>query len=122
MHTYVHLSAATWVLVIGFLQLRWAKGTSLHKRLGWSWMLAMIIASISSFGITGFVNWFYGYGPIHLLSIWVLICVVLSVGSARRGNIRSHRSYAVGAYLGTIGAAVGAVLMPGRLLHMIFIS
>ena len=120
MHTYIHLTAALWVLLVGLVQLFRSKGTALHKGLGWSWMAAMIITSVSSFWISGFIDWFYGYGPIHLLSLWVLICVVVSVSAARRGNIRYHRSFAVGAYLGTIGAAMGAILMPGRLLHELF--
>lgn len=122
MHSYIHLSAGIWVLVIGLLQLLREKGTASHKVLGRSWMLAMIIASVSSFWIKGFVDWFYGYGPIHVLSIWILICVAVSVSSARRGNVKLHRSFAVGAYYGTIGAALGAVLMPGRLLHTVFFS
>ncbi len=93
------------------------KGTRCHKAIGWSWMLAMVVTSISSFGITGFIDWFYGYGPIHLLSIWVLVCVFISVYSAKKGNISFHRSFAVGAYIGTIIAGVGAALMPGRIVH-----
>lgn len=117
MATYIHLTAALWVLLAGAMQLLRQKGTKPHKFIGWSWMLAMIVVSISSFWITGFVDWFFGYGPIHLLSIWVLICVAVSLTAARRGNIRQHQYFAVGAYCGTIGAALGAMLVPNRLLH-----
>nr|WP_067287212.1 DUF2306 domain-containing protein [Marinobacterium profundum] len=117
MTLWIHIVAALWVLLAGLVQLLLPKGTRRHRALGWSWMLAMLVVSLSSFGIQGFVDWFYGYGPIHLLSIWVLICVAVSVASARLGSIRRHRAFALGAYLGTLGAALGALLVPGRLLH-----
>lgn len=117
MPIYIHLVAAFWVLLAGGAQLALKKGTGTHKLIGWTWMLAMMVVSISSFWISGFVDWFFGYGPIHLLSIWVLICVTVSLTSARRGNVRLHKFYAVGAYFGTLGAALGALLVPDRLLH-----
>ncbi|MCP8688103.1 DUF2306 domain-containing protein [Marinobacterium sedimentorum] len=113
----IHIAAALWVLLAGLVQLLLPKGTGRHRALGWSWMLAMLVVSLSSFGMPGFADWLYGYGPIHLLSVWVLICVAVSVASARFGYIRRHRAFAVGAYLGTVGAALGALLVPGRLLH-----
>ncbi|MCR9186021.1 MAG: DUF2306 domain-containing protein [Halieaceae bacterium] len=122
MSVYIHLTAALWVLAIGGLQLAATKGTPRHRFVGWSWMAAMIVAAISSFWLTNPGNGFLGYGPIHLLSIWVMICVVVSVGAVRRGNIRRHRGFAVGAYLGTVGAAIGALAMPGRLLHSYFFA
>ncbi|RLU00236.1 MAG: hypothetical protein D9N14_07020 [Ketobacter sp.] len=57
-----------------------------------------------------------GYSPIHLLSVWVIFCVVKSVQGARSGNLRRHKAFAVGAYLGAVGAALGA-LAPGRMLN-----
>ena len=53
---------------------------------------------------------------IHLLSIWVLVCVAVSLYSARTGNIKRHRAYALGAFYGIIGAGIGT-LAPGRLIH-----
>ncbi len=79
-------------------------------------MIAMIIVAISSFWLTGFMNLLWGYSPIHLLSIWVLVCVMVSITSARSGNIKRHKAFAAGAFYGVIGAAIGT-LMPGRLIH-----
>lgn len=122
MSVYIHLAAALWVLAVGGLQLASAKGTPTHRWIGWSWMLAMVVAALSSFWLTSPSNLFMGYGPIHLLSIWVLVCVAVSVIAVRRGNIRRHRGFAVGAYLGTVGAAIGAIALPGRLLHSVFFT
>ena len=117
MSTYIHLSAAIWLILSGAVQLLMKKGTKPHKVVGWSWMVAMVVVAISSFGIPGILDWFYGYGPIHLLSIWVLICVVVSLVAVQKGNIRIHKAYTVGAYLGAIGAGIAAMLVPDRLIY-----
>ncbi|MBA54175.1 MAG: hypothetical protein CMK89_06955 [Pseudomonadales bacterium] len=119
MADYIHLAAACWVLVAGGLQIALKKGTSMHRRLGWSWMLSMLVVALSSFWITGFMDLLWGYSPIHLLSLWVIFCVLMSVQGARNQNLRRHILFAVGAYLGTVGATLGA-LAPGRMLHGIF--
>ena len=105
------------MILSGAVQLLLKKGTKTHKLIGWSWMVAMIVVAISSFGITGIVDWFYGYGPIHLLSIWVLICVFVSLVAVKKGKIGIHKAYTVGAYFGAIGAGLAAMLVPDRLLY-----
>lgn len=85
-------------------------------------MAAMIVASVSSFWLTSPNNGFMGYGPIHLLSIWVVVCVIVSVSAVRRGNLKRHRGFAVGAYIGSVAAAIGALAVPGRLLHTLFFT
>lgn len=118
MQITIHLFSAFWVLIIGAMQLAWPKGTTLHKALGRSWMLAMLIVGISSFWIKGYINWYMGYGPIHLLSIWVMICVLVSVYFIRQGHINRHKDFAAGAFYGSLGAGLAAVLMLGRVLHV----
>lgn len=112
----IHLTAALWALLAGISQLLTPKGIRLHKMLGYSWMTAMVIVAISSFWLTGFMNLFWGYSPIHLLSILTLVCIGISLYSARTGNIKRHRAFAVGAFCGLVGAGIGA-LAPGRLIH-----
>jgi uncharacterized membrane protein len=111
----IHLTAAVWALAVGGVQLATRKGTPMHRALGWSWMIGMAIVAISSFWLTGFMNVLWGYGPVHLLSLWVLFCIVYSIYSARTGNIKRHRTFAVGAFFGVVGAGLGA-LAPGRLV------
>lgn len=113
----IHLAAALWTLLAGGGQLVARKGTHIHKVIGWSWMIAMIVVAISSFWLTGFMDLFLGYSPIHLLSIWILVCVAVSVYSARTGNIKRHRAFAIGAFCGVIGAGLGT-LAPERLIHL----
>lgn len=113
----LHLAAACWVLLAGAVQLSRAKGTPGHRALGWSWMAALAVVSISSFRLHSHLDIYFGFSWIHLLSIWVLFCIVASLYNVRRGNLRGHRGFAVGAYLGAIVAGVFAVAAQGRLLH-----
>jgi len=62
-----------------------------------------------------------GAGPswIHLLSVWTLISPALAVWFIRRGNVRTHKGFMVGTFLGLAGAGLGA-LVPGRALSRLF--
>lgn len=111
----IHLLAALVAIAIGAIQLAGRKGTRQHKFIGWAWMTAMVIVAISSFWLKGFMNIIWGFGPIHLLSLWILVCVAAAVYSARAGRIRTHKGFTVGAYCGVVGAGLGA-FAPGRML------
>lgn len=114
----IHLIAAIIVLIIGLIQLTAKKGTSSHKLLGKVWLTCMLIVCISSFWIKDLIDWFYGYGPFHILSVWVIFCVFMSYRSIKLGDIKTHKSFSVGAYLGSVGAGGGAILAPGRVLYV----
>lgn len=112
----IHLTAAIWALLAGINQLFSLKGSKSHKVVGWSWMAAMVVVAVSSFWLTGFMDLLWGYSPIHILSIWILVCVAVSIYSARIGNIKRHRAFSLGAFYGVIGAGIGT-LAPDRLIH-----
>lgn len=44
----VHLAAAVTALLIGIALMMRVKGTSLHKTLGWTWVVAMGVTAVSS--------------------------------------------------------------------------
>lgn len=111
----IHLIAAICALAIGGWQLSTPKGTLNHRSLGKIWILSMAVAAISSFWIpSAFALWGI-FGPIHLLSVWVLICLIIVWISAHQRNIRRHQRFALGAYLGLVGAGL-ATLLPGRMV------
>ena len=115
----IHLFASLYALITGAVQLAMPKGTRLHKYLGRSWMFAMLVTSISSFWINSFYPLWYHLGAIHLLSVWVIFCVIMSTTAAIKKNIKSHKAYALGSYIGLLGAGIGT-FFSGRYIHQLF--
>jgi len=107
----LHLSFALGALAIGTAVLLRQKGTDSHKLLGRAWVGAMLVVAMSSFWIRR-----DGFSWIHLLSIWTLVSLACAVWFIRRGNVRAHRGFMVGTFLGLAGAGIGA-LAPERLLY-----
>jgi uncharacterized membrane protein len=110
----IHLVAIVPAVVIAAVQFTSRKGTQSHKVLGWIWVLSMTVVAVSSFWIMELRKG-AGFSVIHLLSLWVLICLVCAIWFIRRGNVRAHKRFMIGVTLGVIGAGIGA-LMPGRFL------
>jgi uncharacterized membrane protein len=109
----LHLSSATTGLVLGAFILAARKGTGPHRLLGRLWVAVMILAALSSFRLTGLRE---GWSVIHLLSVWTLIALAFAVYFIRQGDVKRHKAFMVGTYLGLVGAALGA-LAPGRLVY-----
>jgi uncharacterized membrane protein len=110
----LHLVAIVATLALTAAQFLRAKGTPLHRGIGWMWVLAMLLAALSSFWIRDIRDG--GLSFIHLLSAWVIIQVPLLVRSVHRGEVASHqtraRSLAIFALL-----VAGAFTFPfGRML------
>src|SRR5207302_4157241 len=95
------------------------KGTAMHKALGRIWVALMLIVALSSFWLTGIRQG--GFSVIHLLSAWTLVSLALAIYFIRRGNVRAHRGFMIGTFLGLAGAGLGA-LMPGRALYAFFFA
>lgn len=112
----LHLSTALAALVLGAVILVRAKGTAMHRMLGRTWVALMTTAAVSSFWLTGLND---GFSVIHLLSVWTLVAMALAIYFVRKGNVKSHKRFMVGTFLGLAGAGVGA-LMPGRTLFLLF--
>lgn len=113
----VHLGAALIALPLGLVQLLRRKGTRIYRIIGFAWIVAMIVAGGSSFGIQSITRG-HGFSPIHILSVWTLIALSVAFVAIRRGNYRLHRGFMIGSYLGLVGAGIGAVAFPGRVLYV----
>ncbi|MFJ5537351.1 DUF2306 domain-containing protein [Vreelandella titanicae] len=110
----LHLYASLLALGLGAILLLSPKGTMLHRILGSTWVLVMAFSALSSFWFGGGVLPLIGhFGPIHLLSLWVLVALAVAVVAIFKGRVEQHRGWMVGAYLGLVGAFVGS-LAPGR--------
>lgn len=113
----IHLAAVVPAIAIGVVQLFMTKGTRVHKWMGWTWVLAMVVVALSSFWIMELRKG-AGLSVIHLLSAWVLFALSAAIWHIRRGNVRAHKGFMVGTLLGLAGAGLGA-LAPGRFLSIL---
>lgn len=116
----VHIALALLSVLLGVVVLSRKKGTASHRRLGRIWATSMVLVALSSFWIFEIRR---GAGPswIHLLSIWTLISLACAIYLIRRGNVRAHRGFMIGTFLGLLGAGVAA-LAPGRTLYRFFFA
>jgi uncharacterized membrane protein len=115
-----HLAFALAALALGSVVLVRGKGTPSHKMLGRIWASLMAVVALSSFWIFEIRH---GVGPsfVHLLSVWTLISLACAIYFIRRGNVRAHRGFMIGTFLGLAGAGAGA-LAPGRALYRLFFA
>src|SRR3954470_21724791 len=105
----LHAALALFCLLLGAAVLLRRKGTASHKRLGRFWVAAMVGVALSSFWIFEIRR---GAGPswIHVLSVWTLASLAAAVWFIRRGNVRAHKGFMVGTFLGLVGAGLGALV------------
>ena len=57
------------------------------------------------------------FGYQHLFVLLVAFAVPCAYFAARRGDIKQHRGYMIGLYVGGLLTAGGFAFSPGRLLH-----
>ena len=114
----LHAFAALLALILTPVQLIAPKGTASHRLVGYIWVTAMLIVAISSFRIHT-IRWLGPWSPIHLLSLWTVVMLPLSVWLARRGEITRHRRAMLVFVIGALGIAGAFTLMPGRIMHAV---
>ena len=104
--------------VLGIVQFAAPKGTLPHRTLGWIWVGLMAFVAVSSFWIHGIRLW-GPWSPIHLLSIFTPIMLVVAVMAARRHRVRAHRITMMSIFAGALVIAGLFTLVPGRLMHTV---
>ena len=113
----LHLSAALAALALGLVILLRPKGRGTHRWMGWTWVVFMGTAALSSaFLGGGKLPNLAGFSPIHLLTLFVLWQLPRGVMAARRGEVAVHRKTMRGLYIGGCVVAGLFTLAPGRLL------
>src|ERR1700744_6186697 len=93
----LHAFAAMSAFVLGVVQFAAPKGTLPHRTLGWIWVMLMAVVAISSFWIHQ-IRLVGPWSPIHLLSIFSLVMLVLGVRAARRHRVRAHMFTMIGIF------------------------
>lgn len=116
----LHAFSAMAAFAIGILQFAGPKGTLPHRALGFLWLGLMLTVAITSFWISGHGPRIAGpFGPIHLLSIFVLLMAPLALYWVRRRNIRGHAMTVIGMFIGGLVIAGGFTFVPGRLMNAV---
>jgi uncharacterized membrane protein len=115
----IHLATVLPALAIGSWQIFFsAKGSRLHRALGFVYLGLMTITACAAFFIRS-----VGHGyltPIHLFIPLTAFGVIGALWYAHRGNITGHRWAMLGLYFGGLIFAGALAFLPGRLMHRIF--
>ena len=112
----LHAFAAMTAFVLGLVQFAAPKGTLPHRTIGWIWVLLMLAVSISSFWIHTIRLWGL-WSPIHLISIFTLVMLVVGVAAARRHVVARHRKTMISTFCGALVTVGIFTFMPGRIMH-----
>jgi uncharacterized membrane protein len=116
-----HATAATTGLLLGGYQLvRKVKGDLVHRRLGWTWVALMTFVATSSFLIRDLRHG--QLSLLHILSAVTLVSLILGIVRVRHGNIAGHRAAMRGSWYGLLGAFIGAVAVPDRLIPTLAVT
>jgi uncharacterized membrane protein len=116
----LHLYAALTALAIGIVLLSNVKGTTMHRALGWGWVVAMAVTAISSVFIREINGGAFSF--IHLLTGWTIIVLPMAVFMAKRHNVNAHSRMMTGLFTGGLIIAGLFTFMPGRLMFRVFLQ
>jgi uncharacterized membrane protein len=114
----IHAFAAITAFALGLVQLSAPKGTLPHRTLGWVWVVLMLVISASSFLLHGIRMW-GPWSPIHILSVFTPVMLVLAVLAARGHRVRAHRIMMTSLFAGALVLAGLFTLVPGRIMHSV---
>jgi uncharacterized membrane protein len=117
----IHVATASSALVLGAYLLLARKGTRPHRLLGRIWFGLILTTAISSFFIET-LRLYFGFSPIHILSVLTLIGSWQAVAAARAGRIEEHRRHVGNLYTFALLTAGAFTLMPGRLMHRLLLG
>lgn len=117
----IHVFFAVSALIVGTLMLFWKKGTPLHKAMGRSWIVMMLVVSITSFFIHE-IRLLGPYSPIHLLSMVTLFGLWGGWHAIRAGDVRGHRISMISVYGGGLIGAGLFTLLPGRIMYEVMFA
>ena len=115
----IHAFAAMVAFVLGGVQLLAPKGSRPHRALGWAWVGLMALVAGSSLFIRSAWPLIGPFGPIHLLSVWVLLVLPRAVLAARRHQVGRHRTTMIHLFAGALVIAGAFTFWPGRTMHAV---
>lgn len=109
----VHAIGAFLALLLGAVNLSARpKGGPSHRVIGRVWVVSMYWTVLSSFFIRELNPG--GFSWIHGLSMFTLVTLTIGLWAAVTRRIETHRHFMRGSYFGTVGAFIGATVVPQR--------
>ncbi|WP_420862956.1 DUF2306 domain-containing protein [Algirhabdus cladophorae] len=117
----LHVAAAIPAILIGPFVLFRKRVDRWHKRLGYTWVVAMAALAIFGLFIQSHGGLWGHFGPLHGFSILTLWSLWTGIAHARAGRIHAHRATFQGLWYGGIGGAGLMQFLPGRTINqMVF--
>jgi uncharacterized membrane protein len=116
----LHIAAALASFSIGCILLAGGKGGARHRALGYAWIVTMTLTAASSLFLTEINPG--RFSLIHGLSAWTLVMLPMGLAAARRHNIKAHRRYMTGLFLGGMVIAGLFTFLPGRMMWSLFFA
>jgi uncharacterized membrane protein len=117
----LHAFAAIAAFALGIVQFAAPKGTLPHRTIGWIWVVLMAAVAISSLWIHE-IRLVGPFSPIHILSIFVPVMLVLAVLHARRHNVSGHKKAMTSIFFGALIIAGAFTFLPGRIMHAVVLG
>jgi uncharacterized membrane protein len=111
----IHVASALVALSLTPVQFWRRVGDRPHRAIGYLWVLAMAATSLSSFWIHD-LRLLGPFSPIHGLSAYVLLTLLMAIRAVRRGDIVAHRRMLRDCAFWGLGVAGLFTLLPGRLM------
>lgn len=116
----LHIAAALASFGLGCVLLAGRKGGNRHRAVGYAWIVTMTLTAVSSLFLTEVTPGRVSF--IHALSAWTLVMLPMGLAAARRRNIKAHRRYMTGLFLGGMAIAGLFTFLPGRMMWSVFFA
>jgi len=113
-----HVVTVLLAFLIGCVLMVGVKGSTMHRVLGWAWVILMVTTGVASFFIHTINPG--GFSPVHALSAWVVVASPFGLFLARRHKVVQHRRLMTGLFLFGLIVAGGFTFLPGRLMFEMF--
>lgn len=107
-----HVVGAVTSFLLGLVILVLPKGSKLHRKMGWTWVVAMGAAALSS----AFIRSSGDFSWIHAFTATTLIALPMGVAAARMHFARIHARFMTMIFLGGAFTAGLFTFLPGRLM------
>lgn len=114
----LHTLAAVSALLVALFMLKGAKGTRVHRIVGWAWAALMMTTALSSFFVRMLHPGHLSY--VHIIAGWTAFATPLGVWAARTHRVRLHQRVMTGLVIGGLIIAGALTFIPGRLMWRIF--